>query len=326
VPQTEAFRPPLVSNLFGVTTYGFAEVLARYPLAKLAAADLGGIDSSLAIEQVIRERYRDSSHDLDQRLYRGILPYLQELLHTVSARFTDFPQNYEALVTNLLRLPDVVFISLNYDVILDRVLEAVDRPAGTGMSWYIQPDRRWSLIKLHGSVDWARRSGVNDSRLFIDPPQDLALDADVVRRPFKELYEIRGLSSASGGFTHGELHYPVLSVPIGRADELACPDDHVSFLRQKLASANGLHLLLIGYSGNDQEVIGLVREAGKSIASLTIVDRDESSASEVEARLVRDHGLAVGPVTHAQSGFNTWVQDGGLAKFINVMSGVPSGS
>jgi hypothetical protein len=37
--------------------------------------------------------------------------------------------------------------------------DRVHRPTGE-MGWYVDPDRHWSLIKLHGSVDWARRSMV----------------------------------------------------------------------------------------------------------------------------------------------------------------------
>src|SRR4051812_49323060 len=120
-PRNDEYLPPLVTDLFQPERAGTSDILARYPLAKLAAADLRGRDNSLAIEAVIRERYRDSPHELDNRIFRSIPPYLQELLHAVSYGYTRFPQNYESLVTNLLRLQEVVFVSLNYDVLLDNV-------------------------------------------------------------------------------------------------------------------------------------------------------------------------------------------------------------
>lgn len=322
VPRSDAFLPPLVPDLFSPTRSGTSEVLSRYPLAKLAAADLRDRDDSLAIEEVIRTRYRDSPKPLDQRIFRAIAPYLQELLHRVSYQYTPFPQNYESLVTNLLRLDEVVFVSLNYDLVLDNVLVAVD-PLVPSLSWYISPQRPWSLIKLHGSVNWARNSGVNDARLFLDPPEDLMLGDDIVIRPGPELWQMRGHTSPSGGFAHGALHYPVLSVPVGQADELAAPPNHVEFLQEKLASSQPLHLLLIGYSGNDREVLALIRESDRGIKTLTIVDHNKEGAEAVAGRLTSQHGLVAESGTAFEGDFNHWVESGALAQFVDDMSSRP---
>ena len=62
------------------------------------------------------------------------MPYLQELLLTAGNGYTPFPQNYQSLVANLLRLNEVIFVTLNYDVILDRVPRADRSPqAGDGL-------------------------------------------------------------------------------------------------------------------------------------------------------------------------------------------------
>jgi hypothetical protein len=322
VPRNDSFVPPLVPELFTTMREGYADVLTRYPLAKMASADLRGRDTSLAIEQTIRERYRDSERELDQRIFRGILPYLQELLHAVSHRYTEFPQNYESLVASLLRLDEVIFVSLNYDLLLDNVLAAVD-PSVTGIGWYVNPLRPWSLIKLHGSVNWGRNTTVNDVRVFTDPPLDLGLDGPIVLRPLPELHKIRGLMKPEGGFKHGELHYPVLSVPVGEADELVCPDQHVDYLKEKLAATQPLHLLLIGYSGNDREVLALVRGSERGVKTLTIVDRSEEAAAAVADRLVREHGLTAESVRPFGGDFDAWVDGGGMSAFVEDMVNQP---
>jgi hypothetical protein len=322
VPRNLGYLPPLVTDLFQPGQSHLSEVLAKYPLAKLAAADLRGVGDSLAIEEVIRTRYRDSEQDLDQRIFRGIPPYLQEQLHTVSYEYSGFPQNYESLVTNLLRLPEVIFISLNYDVVLDRVLTSVTPLIGS-ISWYIQPDRNWSMVKLHGSVNWVRHSNLNEGTLFTDPPEDLQLDEEIVLRPMDELWKIRGLSGPSGGFAHGDLHYPVLSVPIGEADELACPDTHVDFLKSKLDASQPLHLLFVGYSGNDEEVISLIRDSGRGIKTLTVVDTSREASEAVFTRLNERHGLQAEEIGLSEVAFDGWVASGELQRYVESLTARP---
>jgi hypothetical protein len=46
----------------------------------------------------------------------------------------------------------------------------------------------------------------------------------------------------------------------GAEDELVCPTEHVEFLKAKLRDADGVHLLVIGYSGYDREVIRVLKE------------------------------------------------------------------
>jgi hypothetical protein len=191
------------------------------------------------------------------------------------------------------------------------------------MDWYVRNGRTWSLIKLHGSVNWARRTGVNETTLFVDPPADLMLDDEIVLRPAPELWAIRGHTSATGGFAYGDLHYPVLSVPVGQADELACPSSHVGFLQEKLAATQPLHLLVIGYSGNDREVLSLIRESGRGIKTLTIVDRSKEAAEAVAGRIASDHEVASESVTVFDGDFNQWVESGMLARFVEDMSSRP---
>jgi hypothetical protein len=327
VQRNPAWQPPLVKTLFSAAPdYGYHSVLAKYELAGIAAAELATLDDSAAIEEVLRERYRDAESELDRRIFNSIAPYLQELLHTVSNEYTAHPAYLQAVVAALLRLPEVVFITLNYDLILDRVLAATD-PHVPSKTWYVQPERNWSLIKLHGSVNWYRQLALNDLRAFFSPPAEVPLASEIQVGPLDEaLHTRRGMSSPGGGFAHGDLKYPVLSVPQGRTDELACPDDHVEFLRQKLADSAELDLLFLGYSAHDAEVMKLIRDSGKPVSSLLVVDRDLEAAQGIVARLKAEHGivaverlhtglLSIGGQAH-NGDFGSWVTGGGLAEAV----------
>ena len=54
------------------------------------------------------------------------------------------------------------------------------------------------------------------------------------------------------------LRWQALAVPLGPEDELVCPSAHVSRAEQMLEQMDGLNLLVIGYSGLDREVLGLL--------------------------------------------------------------------
>jgi hypothetical protein len=326
-PHDPGYWPPLTSDLFTTNRLGFApmraryaSILAQYPLAKAAAAELSTEQSAVGLETILRERYRDSTHEHDRRIFRGVLPYLQDLLYNVSHNFTSFPQNYEALATKLLRLKEVVFISLNYDLLLDNALLTFD-PRRSTMGWYIEPSRRWSLIKLHGSVDWGRRldtpRGVDD---FVAPTEELTMTSNIVLRGGR-LSQIRGFTNETGAHK-GELYYPALAAPVGETDELVCPPEHVAFLRDRLAATQPMHLLFIGYSGIDQEVVSLIRGSERGVKTLMVVDRDRQAAFEVAERL-SVQGVAAQDVKLSSEDFDAWVRQGGLDAFIQEMTYEP---
>jgi hypothetical protein len=76
---------------------------------------------------------------------------------------------YDRLIERLLRLPYVFFVTLNYDVLLDRRLSAY-HPL-LSFDEYVTRDKNWSLIKLHGSVNWFHPT--NKPYVAETPPRDL---------------------------------------------------------------------------------------------------------------------------------------------------------
>ncbi|MBO9531586.1 MAG: hypothetical protein J7513_01245, partial [Solirubrobacteraceae bacterium] len=148
-------QPPLVTDLFAPR---FTHVLSRYPLAQMAASTIRSHrGSSMALERFLREEFRDSSHALDRRKFHAIHFYFQDLLHEISCDYAEHPDNYDRLIEATERLPRVVYISLNYDTLLDDRLRIVDPDGLNKIDDYCNPDRSWSLLKPHGSVDWVQR-------------------------------------------------------------------------------------------------------------------------------------------------------------------------
>lgn len=303
--------PPLVTGLFGQP---FHDILATYPLAQSAAAQLRRKGSTpVVFEQFVRERFRDSDNVLDQRIFMALPYYLQHLLWHASRSYTHHPDNYDLLVQGLMHLPHVDIITLNYDTLLDNQLGLVD-PLNS-MADYVGPGRKWAYYKLHGSVDWGHPIQNTDfaEPWITAPPSKIAYDeTQFILRPTFDLEQLRRKTESTNAWL-----YPALSVPVGEDDELACPEEHVAFLRRRLAAPDALHLLVIGYSGNDREVIRLLTESETYIASLYVVNRDAESAAEVRDKL-RGH-LRTIPAQESRSykyDFSEFVQGDEFDKYL----------
>jgi hypothetical protein len=319
-------RPPLVTELFA-SRLEFSSVLRSYPLAQAAAADIRPtIESgSVAIEEFLRERLCNSNDTYARRRYRQVPLYLQELLHRVSntrgSGYTSHPDNYDALLNATLALEEVVFISLNYDTLLDQSLSNYE-PLDSKTS-YLGLKRNWSLIKLHGSVNWGRKI-MNDAlrkRTTLESEEfahaidkvhdDLVLDPNIIIHiPESRLTSIRHDQD-------GAYYYPALSVPLGSADEVACPDEHLAHLRDRLKDFQPLNILVIGYSGLDEEVRRHLSGISQPTIDLRIVNGNADAGEAAYRRLEADinpRGLLTDPVF--SGGFTEFVLSGELADFI----------
>ncbi len=311
--------PPLASQLFASD---YNHVLADYPAAQMVATDLrkaGRLGNALAIEEFIRTRYRDSDHPLDRKKYATLPCYLQELLFTVSKAYLErsHPDNYDLLIAGVLKLPEVIFITLNYDTLLDDRLAVLD-PLEE-IDDYIAPDRRWSLVKLHGSVNWGRRVEDGGRLNFQNPDPDVSISEIIQLRNFGDL-ESHGYPMADS-VRNGETFrpgtfYPAVSVPVGAEDELVCPPRHVSFLRAKLDTADPKHLLVIGYSANDREVIKLFQESKPVIESMLVVSDGEKGARQIAEKLRKEIGTPHTRVEVSDTTFGGFVHREGLDNYL----------
>ncbi|MEJ7655285.1 MAG: hypothetical protein WKH64_19095 [Chloroflexia bacterium] len=80
----------------------FAGVLNRYPMAQFAAADIRRLDqSSVSIEQFLREEYASSTVELAKRKFLSVPLYLQDVMLHVSYRHSPQPDNYDLLISYL---------------------------------------------------------------------------------------------------------------------------------------------------------------------------------------------------------------------------------
>jgi hypothetical protein len=322
-----AWRPPLVTEIFDKR---FEEILLRYPLATQIAPEirLSLQKGAVQLETFLRERIRDSPHEHYRQSYADIPLYLQDLLWQCGSPthgYTRFADNYARLVMAALKLDRVSFVTLNYDTLLDTQLE-MRYGRFDSMESYISVDRRWSLIKPHGSINWgyrvSNRKLGNDLSLYIDRDPTLSeWFENAFELSFDQQIEVASASDLRSFRARGfpvALYYPALAVPLGPEDENLCPEEHLLELRDLMKrDFEGHNLLIIGYSGLDQEIMKMLAWSGRPFKNVMIVNGDTPRGTEALQRLKTTVGFSANArVDVFPGGFHAFAQSSALDDFI----------
>lgn len=181
---------------------------------------------------------------------------------------------------------------------------------------YITQDKNWSLIKLHGSVNWYHPT--TEPFAPETPPPALEWDNDRYEcvAPNASLEYVRGVHQ--GGHTD---RYPALALPEGPDDRLVLPPKHRAFLERGLnIGTQQIDVLVIGYSGLDKQVLALLASARSQVRRLTVVSRDGNEARQVYDRFLE---AGVKPVWDnvIDGDFGSWADEGGLDRLVDEYGG-----
>ena len=290
---------------------------------------------AVGLETYLRTEMRDADDARSCQRYQQIPLYLQHLLWRKS--YSAFPNAsaYRRLVNQTLKLRQVDFVTLNYDIVLDLLLlqQARDKRM-TGLSWYTPGEDNWSLIKLHGSINWGRKmdhyvgiggSGGAQTSFYEEafaagrPPSDeITLMKDSTPGNMNGLASLRRFPRDSD--EDGCIYYPVLSVPLGPDDELSCPPEHQKFLHDRLTAPGELNLLVIGYSALDESVLKFLKDSDRPVGLVAIVTDSyeagiDTATSFTETLSLEPESSSVFAYPH---GFTSWVfdDDHGLDGFL----------
>jgi hypothetical protein len=303
------WNPPLTRELFDTR---FDVILQQYPVLHGAVPEIREAmgDDTQSLEDFLRESYRDDGDKLNQRVRHTIPLYLQDLLHRVSIDWTRRPDHYDLLIRqSLRRFERVIFVTLNYDILLDRALHGISPLLGMGDFISISDDKPWALIKLHGSITWVRKVQTDGYRSE-EVPADLVVGDEIHHRWTESLGEMR---------VWDEPHYrgpgyPALSTPFGSEDDLNCPAEHVEFLCERFNEEDALEMLIIGYSGIDKALLRLLVDAEARIRNVTIVDSNREYAEVALGRVSEE--IEIESAEPATENFQAFARTTGLSGFL----------
>jgi hypothetical protein len=313
-------RPPLTRQLFSCARA--QRLLTIYTLAREADSvitrDMRS-NTTIAFEEALR-RLETDGYPHHQQMALAVPPFLQALMLEYSQILDSRCFRYGILVDELLKLRStVVFVSLNYDTLLDNRLAAFS-PLNS-MRDYIETPLGWSLIKPHGSVAWFfEQSSAFDPRT---PPGDRPITRKAIECVPTTAFDLVGIRASDHREPHGlSVRYPALALPDGQKDELVLPPEHLDHLRGILGRSREIYLLLLGYSALDTEVLKLITESDCKVRRMSVVNYDATAALEVFDRVTSSGIEPIWPDVFDGS-YTQWIDKDGLSRWAAEYMGRP---
>lgn len=329
--STPGLVPPLTRGVFEDNTITKG-ILDQYQGARNLA---GTIRIELENDDAVLEPLLKRMAEADERTLSQQFPqiplYLQDLFANISRNFTNQAINYQRLAFQLFAeesgLGQIAFLTLNYDTILDDVLS----PSYLSLTQKIESytNGECLLVKLHGSVNWARSFEIeHDRSKSFDLPEYLELVGSLGYRgigntlaPEFAVIQPSGrrwrVITTTGDTWTIKIDYPALSVPLGEYDpSYACPGTHIQALKDFLTDCK--NVLAIGVSGRDEDLLELLEDGlPQELGMFALVDSSLAAANSALERFSAVPQFMTWNLRYTD-GFSGFILQGGLEE---VMAG-----
>jgi len=320
----EAWRPPLVNQLFDPRE-SFAPVLKHYPKAEALAGEIrrhlrdATGNQWLPLEQLLKQA-ASVGHVAVRKRYREVPYYIREVIGEVGVHFIRYGGPlYHQLVADIAdalsstRYSTVLFLTVNYDLLLDHEIELLFDHRFQQMGQYIGNDE-WKLIKLHGSVNWGFKFAPG---IINDRAHCLAALSAMSEEPTPQRDGIFILENHQTYCHGGHFIHPAIAVPIAGKSGFVCLDDIVNVARDYISRSTDF--LVLGCRMADEDVLDLFQTVAQ-VNRIKIVDAGLDSSLEILNR-VADHCSAFRPFKNrgeclTKSGFSDFVGGGELRTFL----------
>lgn len=306
----EELRPPLASQLFD-DREAFARIARDFPECQPIIPFVRHADQPGSVEQVLEDLQSNAKEN--HRRYAqlaAVRHYLQNIILEVEREWA----NVHKGVTNYLTLLDeienwrskhdehVCIVTFNYDTMIEQALPTVGVKI-TEMQHYIS--QRYSLIKLHGSVNWGRR--VENVPPYQETENEWAvaktlIDSAHFMRPRNEFYIVN--SRPIGKSDWGPL-IPALAIPIVRKQEYECPQEHLDKLDVCIPQVT--KLLTVGWRGSETHFLQRLALGLKKELQAMVVSGSPAATEETINNLAIARMRVIGGYKKSDAGFSDFI-------------------
>ena len=212
--------------------------------------------------------------------------------------------NYVTLLDQLRRSGKrVVLVTFNYDRLIENALTSL-KVSISDLPDYLTHDQI-KLIKLHGSVNWAREVETEVANVAERNAWEV----------MHELVERAGELQVSDRFRIIDQHpigksangiplVPAIGVPVETKTDFECPDSHLKCLRDMVSSVT--KLLIIGWRGAENHFLKFLQEAHLGDVPAQIIADNRENAEQVLQRL-KEAGLGIDGDPTDDAGFTPYV-------------------
>lgn len=280
-------RPPLTNQLFENKTAQRA-AMSHYPevleLVERIAPECrpGGIGFEAAMDLAWTEGLDTAGGRIQRAMqFMALRFYLRSVISAIEERWVE-AQGGRSIYTALLGQVEswrlrhdarVLLVTFNYDTLLERSLRTLCYLQLVGMN-VKGGDAPYTLVKVHGSVSWARdsrlilptgnaRGGLTGYHMLLDGAEPLLarIGLDVYRDDEIEFVD-REVYIRSP--QRDRIAFPSIAVPAATKTTFEAPPEDIERLSKQMADADGL--LVAGWAAKDEQFREVLRTAVKTEA------------------------------------------------------------
>lgn len=263
------WRPPLANELFD-TRREFRNIIQNYPGGDFYLSQLNAIDD---IEEYFQSQWHFLKNNRAVDLAASFLNLnycLSSLMYQVSNNYKNVGlSNYDILIKKayeyaISKKEDVMFVSFNYDTLLENSLNKLY--FGDGRKFDIADYIKFpvKIIKPHGSCNWVKRfdrkfavpGSLSVSRYLFQSKtslreitQNLEDEILCVENPVVEKYfgEINQIWNC----------FPQILIPLKDKDDFILPKTHLEYLQNNIDKTS--EILIIGWKGTEAKFQHLLK-------------------------------------------------------------------
>jgi len=263
------YRPPLANSLFEDRT-NFVRVMDQFPRCKPIIPFLRDSAEEFSVEEVLERLQIEAEEDPEgQRQLAAIRFYLQLMILETEVNWVSHVAkditNYNTLMGRIERFREtdemVCLVTFNYDTLIERILPTVDIDIKR-LDDYIT-DKRYKLIKLHGSANWGRgiETPIRDANTrefslvaneLIDQAPDLKITDNYLMVNWKQ----KESPHIPVYFDRQEPFFPAIAIPVETKRNYECPHEHLEVLEGFIPMVT--KLLVIGWRASETHFSNLL--------------------------------------------------------------------
>jgi hypothetical protein len=317
----EPYRLPLADQLFDARE-SFKAMLRDIPRVMQIVPKLLHRLPGESVEDVLQVYASQIPEYPDREMQLAAVRfYIQGIIRHCEDRWY---RNANQVATNLMGLVDEIerarrgrerpiLVTFNYDRLIENALENRGR-VFAAIRDYILPDTT-PVIKLHGSVDWARRLERIDTARFGGTAWRIAQQiSDEIHNLPKPGPIERVPGEAPSSLIDGYLAIPAIAIPLKDKSEFECPEDHMDVLRSAVPKVTTM--LMVGWRGAEEHFLRLLQKCGIKPVDGICVGSGTGSAEQTTGNLSR-YGFGNSFEAY-NGGFTNFLAERKLERLLNI--------
>jgi len=293
----EQNRPPLANQLFEDRGH-FAAALSEFPECHEIIPWLRKPQETTLEGELQRLQDQAQSYPARHSQLAAVRHYLQQMLWRCEQGWKQSAMgitNFKSLLDMVeqwrhSRNESVCLVTFNYDTLLEDALPVVGLRT-TAIADYISAHPQYIVVKLHGSVNWARE--IESPVEFQTPQGDPKIVHEIIRRASELEVSNRYVQGEPyvTGFHDGTAVFPAIAIPVERKSQFECPPEHLQALRSRLP--NVTKVIVVGWRAKEDSFLELLSEELRAPLQIMVVEGTDEGAKAVESQLSRVLGSRV---------------------------------